>query len=260
MPALRSVVHTRVMKVYLATVLSNTYLKDEDFTEQPYALQTFYDMNDLAISRMKYCKDVMIDSGAFSIRSKKAEDKDVYWEYLYRYADFINKYDIKHFFELDIDNLVGYDEVLRYRKKLEELTNKQPIVVWHLNRGVDEFIKHCEEYDYVALGGYAGMLSQKAKNDYKRAYPWFIKTAHQHNAKIHGLGFTAFKDLPKCHFDSVDSTSWLSGARSGAVAVFDGKKMKMQARPDGKRVISKRVVEHSFKEWLKFQKYAEVHL
>ena len=33
-------------------------------------------------------------------------------EYLQRYIDFINKYDVKYFFELDIDAVVGYVLVL----------------------------------------------------------------------------------------------------------------------------------------------------
>ena len=41
----------------------------------------------------------------------------------------------------------------KIRTKLEKGTNKKCIPVWHLSRGFDEFIKHTQEYDYIAIGG-----------------------------------------------------------------------------------------------------------
>lgn len=247
------------MRVYLATPLVSPYLTDDDFKEKPYVLQSFYAMSDMVDKRMGLCSDVMIDSGAFSLRSQETQSSNIYWDYVYKYADFIKTHDIKNFFELDIDNLVGYEEVKRYRKKLEQLTGKQPIVVWHPSRGMEEFVRHCEEYDYVALGGFAG-ATMKQRNVYKNAYPYFINTAHKHGSKIHGLGFTSFRDLGRCHFDSVDSTSWLSGCRYGLVHKFNGKTLRPVEKPKGMRMNAKNAVVYNFHEWIKFQKYAEVHL
>lgn len=43
------------------------------------------------------------------------------WDaYVSGYADFINRFDVKLFFELDIDNVVGLAEVERLRHKLEK--------------------------------------------------------------------------------------------------------------------------------------------
>ena len=57
--------------------------------------------------------------------------------------EFINTYKIDKFFELDIDSVVGYEEVLKLRKKLEHLTEKQCIPVWHTSRGKEDFLKTC---------------------------------------------------------------------------------------------------------------------
>ena len=50
---------------------------------------------------------------------------------------------------------------------------------------------------------------------------WFIDQAHSAGIRIHGLGFTSSKYLPYLKFDSVDSTTWLSGARYGQIYKFD---------------------------------------
>lgn len=73
-------------------------------------------------------------------------------EYLERYADFIVRNNVKKFFELDIDSIVGYEKVLQFRNKLEKLTNRPCIPVWHENRGKDEFIRMSQQYSYVSIG------------------------------------------------------------------------------------------------------------
>lgn len=74
----------------------------------------------------------MLDSGAFTFMRGNAK---VDWaDYIKRYAEFINKYDVKYFFELDIDNIVGYEKVLEYRKLLERLTQKNAFL-FGTNRG-----------------------------------------------------------------------------------------------------------------------------
>ena len=207
---------------------------------------------------LPYLKSFLLDSGAFTFMQGKAR---VNWdEYTEEYAAFINKYDIKLFFELDIDSIVGLKEVERLRHKLEKLTGKKPIPVWHKSRGKEYFVKMCKEYPYVALGGI--VTREIPRNVYEKAFPWFIQTAHQHGAKIHGLGYTSLENLKKYHFDSVDSTAWLYGNRGGYLYMFNpikGNIDKIDA-PKGCRLKSKEAAMHNFKEWVKFQEYAEKHL
>lgn len=80
------------------------------------------------------CKSFLLDSGAFTFLS--GAKKTVDWDsYLTKYAEFIRENGIERFFELDIDSVVGYKNVKNYRSKLERLTGKQAIPVWHKNRG-----------------------------------------------------------------------------------------------------------------------------
>lgn len=203
-------------------------------------------------------KGFLLDSGAFTFMMGKAS---VNWdEYTEEYAAFINKYDIKLFFELDIDSIVGLKEVERLRAKLENMTGKKPIPVWHISRGKDYFVKMCKEYPYVALGSY--MADGVSKEKIERSFPWFIKTAHEYGAKIHGLGYTSLAGLHKYHFDSVDSTAWLYGNRGGYLYKFNPRTGMMDKIdvPQGKRLKSSEAAMHNFNEWIKFQEYAEKHL
>lgn len=94
---------------------------------------------------------------------------------------------------MDIDSVVGLAEVERLRHKLERMTGKKPIPVWHKNRGKEYFVKMCEEYPYVAIGGI--VTKEIPRKVYETAFPWFINTAHKHKAKIHGLGYTTVANL-----------------------------------------------------------------
>ena len=250
------------MKIYLAESggLWEAYFNEKQFAHA-YILQSFYYADEFT---EKYiipnAKDFMLDSGAFSFM--QGADAVNWDEYIERYADFINRNHINHFFELDIDSVVGYDKVLEYRNKLERITGKQCIPVWHINRGKEEFIKSCDEYDYVALGGIAGVAKQAViYKKYQQAFPWFISIAHKHGAKIHGLGYTNLNGLKKYHFDSVDSTAWTTGNRFGYIYKFNGHTMRKIGVPPGNRIADvKSVALINYTEWIKFQQYAETYL
>lgn len=116
----------------------------------------------------------------------------------------------------------------------------------------------CDEYDYAAIGG---IVSKEIKPEQYSAFPAMIKEAHKRSCKLHGLGFTSLEWLPKCHFDSVDSTAWTTGNRFGFVYQFNGKTMIKHDAPKGKRLgDSRRVALINYTEWIKFQRYAEDNL
>ena len=224
---------------------------------RPYILESFFYANEDTERLVPYFGDFMLDSGAFTfMQSSKSH---VEWnDYIERYADFINRNKVEKFFELDIDSVVGYDKVLEFRKILERLTNKQCIPVWHISRGIDVFKSMCDEYDYVAIGG---IVSKEIKPEQYKAFSLMINEAHKRGAKIHGLGFTNLSQLPKIHFDSVDSTAWTTGNRFGFVYKFNGKTMIKIDCPKGKRLKdSRKIALINYTEWIKFQKYAEEHL
>ena len=248
------------MKLHLASngIWRNQGLYDDSIvTHKPYILESFYYIDADTERLLPYYGDFLLDSGAFTFMmdSKTAVNWD---EYLERYADFINRNRIDKFFELDIDVVVGYDEVVRLRNKLENLTGQQCIPVWHKSRGMDNFRSTCDAYPYIALGG---IVSGEFKSTEYKHFPLLINEAHKRGAKIHGLGFTSLAWLPKCHFDSVDSTAWTTGNRFGFIYRFDGKTMQKTDAPKGHRLAdARKVALINYIEWIKFQKYAEVHL
>lgn len=222
-------------------------------------LESFYYIKEWMLPYIQHYWDFILDSGAYTYMTGKKNGGHIDWnDYIDRYADFINTQKIDLFFELDIDNVVGLKEVERLRDRLETNTGKQPIIVWHKNRGKEAFLYSCKNYPYVALGG---IVAKEFTRDEYKYFPWFIDTAHKYGAKIHGLGFTNLQLLPKYHFDSVDSTAWVYGNLSGKIYYFTGKTLKYQNKKEGERLKSSRETAiHNFREWVKFQQYAAKYL
>ena len=162
----------------------------------PFILESFYYVDEDTERLLPYFGDFLLDSGAFTFMQNAKSHVD--WdEYIERYADFVKRNRISKFFELDIDSVVGYEKVKQFRKKLESLADAQCIPVWHKNRGIEEFKSMCDEYPYIAIGGIA--IKEISENQYS-AFPAMIKEAHRRGAKVHGLGFTSLKYLPKILF------------------------------------------------------------
>jgi hypothetical protein len=248
------------MQMYLAGVAPwrNEGIYDKTIREfAPYTLESFFYADKDTERLIPYFGDFLLDSGAFTFMMGKGGSPK--WdEYVEKYADFIVRNDVKKYFELDIDSVVGYERVREIRRRLEKLTNRPCIPVWHVSRGLNKYKRMCDEYDYVAIGG---IVSKEITPDKYHALPPLITEAHKRKAKVHGLGFTALKWLPKCHFDSVDSTAWTTGNRFGYLYYFDGKTMQKKDAPKDHRIgDSKAAALNNYLEWIKFQKYAETHL
>ena len=121
-----------------------------------YILCSFYYLKDDIFQEIKRKSDLLIiDSGAHSFQKGKKVD----WvEYTKKYADWIEKNDspqIVGYFEMDVDNLIGYKKVLELRKILESKSDKI-IPVWHKNRGIEDFKKMCRDYSgkVIAITGF----------------------------------------------------------------------------------------------------------
>lgn len=224
---------------------------------KPFILESFYYADADTERLLPYYGDFLLDSGAFTFMQGKGGKPD-FDEYAERYADFINRNRVEKYFELDIDSVVGYDKVKRLRSKLERLTGRQSIPVWHLSRGMDEYKRMCDEYGYVAIGG---IVSGEITKDKYKYFPALIQEAHKRGAKVHGLGFTNLSFLPSIHFDSVDSTAWTTGNRFGFLYFFDGKTMQKKDAPKNHRIgDSRSAALNNYTEWIKFQKWALTHL
>lgn len=247
------------MRIFLACSTSVTDKNNrEKFLKENkplFLLETFF-------SGEKICKEVLdivgkenflLDSGAFSYMNGAKCTKEMLLEYLDRYIAFINKYDIKYFFELDVDTIFGIEFVEMMRRKLENETGKKCIPVWHKGRGIEYWKKMVAEYKYVAIGGLVFHVK-------KQEYPLIKKMvdyAYSRGVKVHGLGFTKTKELDDYKFYSVDSSSWLSSASRGqTLNYFNGMNMVTKKIDKGnKKANIKAMTEFNFKEWIKYQKY-----
>lgn len=200
------------MKIFLSSVegsgVKSTIEEIIKTTKMKYNLMSYYYIKS---GKMEYAEkvrdnseEILIDSGAHSFQFGKKED---FKEYTQNYARFIEQFDrpnVIGYFEMDIDNIIGYEKVLELREILEKVSDKI-IPVWHPNRGIKDFQEMCKKYSnkVVAIGGFAG------KEIREEQYIMFVKYAKKFNCKIHCLGMTRKKILNKVPFDYVDSSSWL---------------------------------------------------
>lgn len=158
---------------------------------------------------------VIIDSGAHSFQ----KGKKVKWEeYTKEYAAFIRRFDrpnVVGYFEMDVDNIIGYDNVLNLRKILENESGhpEKIIPVWHKNRGIDDFKIMCDSHS----GGVVAITGFRNEDIRDEQYPMFVNEAWKRGCKIHCLGMTRKEVLDKVPFDYVDSSSWAQSALFGRV-------------------------------------------
>lgn len=243
------------MKVFLAGTSSRENLFQSN--TPLYVLESYYYMQEWQLKSLKKWDIFLLDSGAFTFMNN-FKGKVNWQEYINNYANFIIKNDIKYFFELDIDTVVGYNKVKEYTKYLENKVGRKCIPVWHKSRGLEEWKRITKEYNYVAIGGI--VIKEIKPKDYDIFIP-LLKIAKENNCKVHGLGFTNLKGMKKYHFYSVDSTNWLSSSRFGNIEYFNGKEMVKYSKPTGKKPIHYTIRDDFVvKEWIKFQKYADKYL
>lgn len=155
---------------------------------------------------------IMIDSGAHSFQKGAKVEWEAYTE---EYAEFIKAFDedkVLGYFEMDVDNIIGYDRVLELRRILEGVTDKV-IPVWHRNRGVDDFERMCREYS----GRIIGITGFRNEDIQDHQYLMFLRQAKDYGCKVHCLGMTRRKILDKVPFDFVDSSSWKQQAIYGRI-------------------------------------------
>jgi hypothetical protein len=240
------------MNVYLAGTCSRERLFEQHTTL--YILESFFYVKPWQIKEMKKWKGFLLDSGAFTFMVNQKNETN-FDDYVEKYVQFINQHNIERFFELDIDSVVGYERVKEYRAYIEQKTGKKCIPVWHKTRGMNDFLETVNNYNYIAIGG---IVTKEITKKQWRHFPYLLNEAHKAGCMVHGLGFTATPELKKYHFDSVDSTNWLSASRFGSVQCFKNGIMQTVKTPEGKSIKHYKILDDFvFGEWIKFQEYAE---
>ena len=218
----------------------------------PYLLESFFYFRDFQKPLIQNADLFLLDSGAFTFMNSTKGNVD--WnEYIEKYISFINENRIKNYFELDIDVIVGYDEVKRIRGKIERETGIKSIPVWHKSRGIEEYKRLVNNYDYISIGGIVTKEIKKQDLPYIKR---MVQYAHDKGVKVHGLGFTP-KDVNQYKFYSVDSTTWLSCRRFGRLFTYkNGQIQTVTPKNHGtKRDKQKEIEIITVKEWIKYQKH-----
>jgi len=219
-----------------------------------FNLMSFYYIKgkiDLARMIRDNSKEILIDSGAHSFQKGKKVDWDKYTE---QYAEFIKKFDkpnVIGYFEMDVDNIIGYEKVRELREKLEKVSDKI-IPVWHKNRGIEEYKKMCKDYERKIIA-ITGFKNEDIKDE---QYLMFLKYAKKYRCKVHCLGMTRRKVLDKVPFDYVDSSSWVQSTVYGRI---DGKgKVTKEMSRNNREVVfienyktGMKIQEHYYKKWKK---------
>lgn len=232
------------MKIFLSALESHGVNICNNIGQLKWNLMSFYYLKQSVFEKVLAHSELMlIDSGAHSFQKGKKVD----WvEYTKRYAAWIKENDcpkIIGYFEMDVDNAIGYERVLYLRSILEAASDKI-IPVWHKNRGIDEYKKMCQQYagKIVAITGFR---NEDIKDE---QYIMFLKYAKRHGCKVHCLGMTRKEILDKVPFDYVDSSSW---CQRGAYARIGNRRVDS----DFARNNVKRIFVENYKLGMEMQKY-----
>lgn len=188
-------------------------------------------------------ENFLLDSGGFSARIHGL-DIDIK-----QYANYLNKYNVKFAFNLDVMDL---DTSIANQEYLIENTNTYIMPVYHGNEWLDPNTKdlldyYIEYFPYIALGGMAG--KENSQEDINRFLNYVFKKTYN-KTMIHGLGLTGKPKLQKYPFFSVDSTSWMSVSRFANSKVYSPEMAKVNAR----KRHWKENIANEIPYWLKLEK------
>jgi len=156
---------------------------------------------------------VFADSGAFSAKNFKATiDPGEYADWLHKYRDLFTVYA-----NLDVKGDLAAG--LRNQDYLEK-RGLQPLPVFHAGEPLEALEEMAVHYPYLAIGGVA---REFGKNWSPPLIRWFTRcfSATQGRSAVHGFGITHFGVMRMFPWYSLDSSTWRSGARFGAYAIFD---------------------------------------
>lgn len=172
---------------------------------------------------IELAENVLVDSGAHTFQ-KHSDSMD--WDaYTHEYGQWIQEHDedkMAGYFEMDIDNIIGYDRVRELREILYGYTDKV-IPVWHWSRGPEGFEEMCiEASQHSHVVSFSGVADTVSIDEMR----WMLKTAWEHGCKLHALGITSKRIIDTVPFDYVDSSSWLMETMFGRIGGNDIRRVK----------------------------------
>lgn len=173
----------------------------------------------------------MADSGVFSFVNgfqpedmEKATHPEFWLEYLEEYVNWL--WEWKDYIyvaaNFDLDRFVGSRQVYKWNKQYFEPLEKAGLQIVYVAHdtpsdpiALRQFEYYCRRYKYVGVN--------QALKPFARKY---YELAEKYRVRVHGFAWTELELLKKYPFFSVDSTTWLGGARYGTTYTYDGKNFK----------------------------------
>lgn len=163
-------------------------------------------LGELSVRRLRF----FADSGAHSARTLGIHiDLESYADWVKRWGRWFTVY-------ANLDVIGAPQATLRNQLLLEREYGLHPMPVFHTGEPFSVLARYLEDgYTYIALGKLLG-------NTAAALNPWIskaFKMAHG-TAVFHGFGMTNWTMLKRFPWYSVDSSSWGSGVRYGALKLF----------------------------------------
>lgn len=251
------------MKLYLSGLIETTLgwgmnIEDTWDLKNTYILQSFAYAKDEHTQYYTQCKGFVMDSGAFTIMNKKNKNFNIK-DFTNKYGNFVKKHNIDDFFELDIDSVFSYDVYKDCLHRLQDITGKEPIRVFHTWRGLDYFTECCKKFNKLAIGG---LVIGENKSFLRKNLSFFTQIAKENNCELHGLGVTDSSIIRTSDFYSVDSSSWSSVGRFGTIYKFDGHNpvdydISRKNCPVGKQLNKQNGLIITAQAWNRYSEYLE---
>jgi len=172
---------------------------------------------------------LFLDSGGYTARvQQKPIDIKTYCDYVVANEDL---------FHICANLDVGTHEEQLANQKLLDARLKIPVLpVLHPEEYFDKkkrdwFDNEMRDRDIVAVGGIVGAQGENFGEylEQKGYFDWIFHRALKYNTKVHGFGVTVVNTLIKYPFYSVDSSTWLAGARYGTLLYWNPVKMKIES-------------------------------
>lgn len=150
--------------------------------------------------------NLFLDSGAYSAMTSGTEiNIDEYVDFLHFHKDNLTVYAT-----LDV---IGDAEGTLHNFKYMLQSGLKPLPVFHGGEDMKYLDYYCDNFEYVAVGGIAGVVSNKKDI---RKFMEFVFDRHPNN-KFHAFGITIGSILLDYPFYSCDSTSWLLSGAMGDI-------------------------------------------
>lgn len=201
---------------------------------------------------------IFLDSGAFSFK-QFSEEEGIRWrdipkrpefrEYVEQYGNFVKAEGERYYACANVD-VGGIEDKERNQRILEEITGYYIVPVIHPSDPIWWVDKVFREYPYVGLGGVG---SEKNEKKILRYCKQRLSHAKQYGTRVHGFALTSIDLMRSVAFFSVDSTSWIAGAKYGVTYFFDSRRLRMWDRYQKK--VRGRMKPHVIELGLDWDKY-----